>query len=383
MLMKRMLILLVGLAVLLLGVGAAGAQQGGVSDVRFARLSRGINLAFWFWYTPEDIDGRFSDDDFALIRDLGFTFVRVPIDLGFIMDEGSADLLNRDNLAYLDRGFERLLAHDLAIIVDLHSTSLADSDAANYSGALEDPAFVTVFTRFWQSFADYLANERSYDPEMVFFGPMNEPVFEADPSMWPPIQASLLAAVRAVAPQHTLIATGARWSNLDTLLELQMLDDPNIVYDFHFYEPFVFTHQGAEWSWEGVIPLRDVPYPSSPEGVAPLLDGLPDIAREALKWYGQEQWDAAELEARISRAGEWAAANNARVICTEFGVYGTYAPHESRVQWIGETRALFEQYGIGWAMWEYDDSFGLVRRSPGRARTLDRDVAAALGLNLP
>lgn len=383
MLIKRMFVLSIGAAVLLLGAGAAGAQASGVSDARFDRLARGINLAFWFWYAPAEIDRRFTDEDFALIRNLGFTFVRVPIDLEFVMDKNSDDLLNHDNLAYIDRGFERLLAHDLAIIVDLHSTSLADSDVSNYSSALEDPAFVEVFTRFWQSFANYLANERGYDPEMMFFGPMNEPVFKADPSEWPPIQERLLAAIRAVAPEHTLIATGALWSSLYTLLELQPLNDPNIVYDFHFYEPFVFTHQGAGWTSRDVLPLREVPYPSSPEAVAPLLDGLPDIAREALERYGQEEWDAADLEARISQVGAWAQAHGLRVICTEFGVYGAYAPHQDRVRWITDTRVLLEKYGLGWGMWEYDDSFGLVQRMPSGSIILQRDLAAALGLNLP
>lgn len=380
MLIKRLSILLIGL---FLSVGLTAAQPEGVSDARFDRFTRGINLPFWFWYTPDDIDGRFSDADFELIRDLGFTFVRVPIDLGFVMDHKSDDLLNRDHLAALDRGLERLLAHDLAIIIDLHSTSLTDSDAANYSGALEDPAFVAVFTRFWRSFANYLANERDYDPEWVFFGPMNEPVFADDPTVWPPIQASLLTTIRQIAPDHTLIATGALWSNIDTLIILQPLADPNIVYDFHFYEPFTFTHQGAEWGPEEVWPLRNVPYPANSEAIEPLLEGLPANARDTLRWYGADGWDVSDSEARIAQAAEWGQTHKVRVICTEFGVYGAYAPHADRVRWINETRSLFEEYGIGWAMWEYDEAFGLVTRAPNGDPILDREVASALGLKLP
>ncbi|MCU0495992.1 MAG: glycoside hydrolase family 5 protein [Anaerolineae bacterium] len=379
MLIKRLLILVLCFVSISLTV----AQPDGVSDARFERLARGVNLPFWFWYAPDDLDTRFSDTDFALIRDLGFTFVRVPIDLGFVMDIESEDLLNREHLAAIDRGFERLLDHDLAILVDIHSTSLADSDASNYSGALENPEFVTVFTRFWQSFARYLADERGYDPETMFFGPMNEPVFVDDPTVWPPIQEALLTAIREVAPDHTLIATGAYWSNIDTLIELTPLTDPNIVYDFHFYEPFVFTHQGAEWGPEDVWPLRNVPYPSSPEVVEPLLDGLPDNARDTLAWYGSENWDESDLAARIAIVAEWGQANNVRLICSEFGVYGTYAPADDRVEWIRQTRSLFELYGIGWAMWEYDDAFGLVTRADNGDPIPDEAVIDALGLTLP
>ena len=68
-----------------------------MSDERFAKLARGINLAGWFWYAPETdagVENRFHDADFQLIHDLGFTFVRVPIDLDFVLDENSDDLLD-------------------------------------------------------------------------------------------------------------------------------------------------------------------------------------------------------------------------------------------------------------------------------------------------
>jgi len=45
----------------------------------------------------------------------------------------------------------------------------------------------------------------------------------------------------------SILATGVQWSNLDTLLELKPLKDHNIIYNFHFYEPHIFTHQGASW----------------------------------------------------------------------------------------------------------------------------------------
>lgn len=112
------LILFTGLAIIA-GPSFAQSPQG-VSDVRFARLARGINLPFWFWYAPQDVDGRFSDADFSLIRALGLTYVRVPIDLGFILDENRTDLLNPQHLAAVDRGIARLLARDLAVIIDLH-----------------------------------------------------------------------------------------------------------------------------------------------------------------------------------------------------------------------------------------------------------------------
>jgi endoglucanase len=373
-------VLLLSLLVSLFG-SVVTAQESGVSDERFAHLKRGINLAGWFWYAPETdtgVENRFHDADFQLLHDLGFTFARVPIDLDFVMDDSRDDLLDPEKLALLDDGIQRLLDHDIAVVIDLHSTSLADSDAANYSGALEDPAFVDVFVEFWQSFAAHLTQ---YDPERVFFGPMNEPVFEDDPSAWLPIQERLLTAIRDVASEHTLIGTGALWSSRETLLEMTLLADPNIVYDFHFYDPFVFTHQGATWTWNAVASMRDIPYPSSPEAVQAVADTLRNPeSKAAILDYGQQRWDATKVEAEIERVADWAAENNVRIICTEFGTYRPYAPDADRALWIHDTRTAFEKFGIGWAMWEYDESFGVMLQS-GSHPIVDQPVADALGLN--
>src|SRR5437868_2469280 len=78
--------------------------------------------------------------------------------------------------------------------------------------------------------------------------------------------------IRSVAPNHTIIACGARWSGLEDLLPLQPLALANIIYTFHDYEPFAFTHQGATWTDPTVQPLRNVPYPSTPENIAKNLD---------------------------------------------------------------------------------------------------------------
>lgn len=372
------------LIVLALPAPATRAQQPGVSDGRFARLARGINLTGWFWYAPptlEEVDAVYTADDFALIHDLGFTYVRVPFDMGFLLDEADPDLLNDETLAVFDRGLDRILAADLAVIVDLHSTSLADSDASVYSGALEqDDAYVETFIAFWQSLAGHLSVR---DPEYVFVEPMNEPVFEDNPARWPPMQERIVAAIREVAPEVTILATGALWSGIDTFLTLEPLDDPNLVYNFHFYEPFLFTHQGATWGWDVVAPLRDVPYPSNPEALAPLVDDAPtaEIANY-LRWYGEERWDAASIDARIGEVAAWAEQHEVRVICNEFGAYGDYAPVDDRVTWIRDTRTALEHYGFGWAMWDYDQGFGLVLRT-GSTTIVDEAVAGALGLTVP
>src|SRR5690606_34600605 len=101
-------------------------------------------------------------------------------------------------------------------------------------------AFVGFWTRLAAAFADL-------DPERVVFEILNEPCIH-DPARWNRVQNSAAAAIRRVAPRHTLVLSGDRWSNIGELLKLVPTDDDNIIVNFHLYDPTAFTHQGASWS---------------------------------------------------------------------------------------------------------------------------------------
>lgn len=375
---------LLGLPGLLLAATSstpARRPEPGVSATRCARLARGINLPRWFWLGSSDLNTvatYLTNTDFALIHSLDLTHVRVPIDLEFLFDPTSPDLLNAERLAVFDQALAQILSHNLAVVVDLHSTAPHDATSAIFSGRLEEnPAFVDTFIQFWSSLAAHLSPT---DPDRVFLEPMNEPVFFSDPSRWPPIQKKLLPAIRASAPQHTLLATGALWSSVSTLVALEPLDDPNIIYNFHFYEPHTFTHQGAGWGPALAVDLRSVPYPVTPTGIEQALALAPhDDARRTIETYQREGWNKAKLDEMIGQAAAWGRQHGVRLTCNEFGAYKPYTVPADRAQWIRDVRTLLEQYQIGWAMWDYDDSFGLVERQNGQI-TVDETIAGALGL---
>ncbi len=367
-------------------------------DSRIDHLARGINLSGWFWYGPEnlsEVENHFTAADFAVIHDLGFTYVRLPVDLGFVWDSAN-NQFKEDALAVFDRGLEGLLAYDLAVVVDLHSVDQTYYDNI-FSGRLEDdPAFIATFEAFWRAFAAHLSTT---DPEMVFLEVLNEPVYQDDPALWLPVQDRLVKAIRENAPDHTIIVTSAWWSNLNTFVELQPLDDPNLIYNFHFYEPFVFTHQlyepsastdpDADWV-EDVMYLRDIPYPMTPENVEPAAQMLDAQfpAGSDLDWmgswvreYGAARWDGAKIDEQIQRAAAWGEQYGVPVMCNEFGAYARYAAPEDRAAFLRDMRTALEKYGISWAMWDYDDanSFGIVWRENGHP-IVDPLTADALGL---
>ncbi len=239
--------------------------------------------------------------------------------------------------------------------------------------------FVERFADFWSTVAQHYA---SWDADRVFFEILNEPEMR-DAYRWYGVEAKLAAAIRRGAPSNTIIAAGARWSDDDDLVFLEPLPDANVVYVFHFYEPHIFTHQGATWGAYYWHWLKDLHYPSSPENAAQVAKLVPE-ARDRMQVirYGQDHWDAARIESEINQAADWAKQRGVPLVCHEFGVFRHFSDPQDRAAWIKDVRTSLERHNIGWAMWDYSGSFGVATNRETKAK-LDEVTVRALGLKMP
>jgi endoglucanase len=348
---------------------------------RAAKLKRGINASEWFaqvydkrGYTPEHFQTWTTADDIALIKSMGFDHVRLSVNpqpmSTNMFDPREPNNIPADYLGNLDAAVKMILDHGLAVVIDLHP----DSDFK--ARLAKDDDFVERFTDFWRALA---AHYSTWDADRVFLEIMNEPEF-TDRYRWLGVQMKLAAAIRQGAPAHTIIAAGARWSDDDDLVFQEPLHDPNIIYSFHFYEPHIFTHQGATWSAYCWHWLRGLQYPSNPDSAARVATLVPDDGdRLQVIRYGYDHWDAARIESEMKQAADWAHRRGVPLVCNEFGVYRAYTDPADRAAWLHDVRSALEHNSIGWTMWDYSGSFGIVTKKDGK--TVVDDVALrALGL---
>ncbi len=156
-----------------------------------------------------------------------------------------------------------------------------------------------------------------------------------DAALWNPMQAEVVAAIRETNPERWIVIGGEWWNSIDGLLNLEPPADPHLIATFHFYEPFDFTHQGAEW------------------------------AQGSEAWLGT-QWgsehDRSEMLSRLQVPAEWGAVHNIPILMGEFGAYSR-ADMDSRIAWTTAAREITEELGIGWCYWEFAAGFGIYDRN--------------------
>lgn len=346
-----------------------------VPKSRLARLAKGANVCRWFRFPDPDTDEHaknyLQDEEIRMIKKVGLDHVRLCIAPKYIMnyDDGSVLSPMADRI---DAAIGKFQKAGLLVVVDIH----------NEDRKIEaDPQWQENFIKFWGAYAKRLTKFRADDTILEI---INEPVMQGKESSWYPLQERLAAAIRKVAPQNTLVASGAYWGGVWGLTQLKPLADKNVVYSFHTYDPFPFSHQGATWAGPDVVHLKNVPYPSSPEAVAPLLQGLAQYpnAQKMVENYGKENWGLRKMRANFKQAVDWGKKYGVPLYCGEFGVYPATSKPEHRANWFRDFGTVLAENQIGYAVWGWDEGFGLNRQYVGGKPKLDEVVAKALGLKL-
>jgi endoglucanase len=375
-----MRLFLFSVAILFASISTAAAQDR-ATDVQtaFARaqhLKHGINASQWFAQEgkyPADFTDRYTDaGDIALMAKLGFDHVRLSVDAAPLEASihgwggPTADFVPR-----LDKAVDTMLGDGLAVLIDLHPDENFKQQLRSGNDSIDR------LVMLWRWLAGHYADR---DPDRVFFEIMNEPEV-SDPYRWAGIQTRVAAAIREAAPKHTIIATGGNYSDIWDLLAVQPLADGNVIYNFHFYEPHEFTHQGANWGVPWWSYTHSIPYPATESSMQEALKQVPDaVGRYQLENYWLNHWDAQHIRLLIDEAAQWAHDNHVPLICNEFGAFRDHSEPESRMNWLRDVRTALEADGIGWAMWDYRGGFGVVHKQDGEPAVVDDAVVRALGL---
>ncbi len=364
--------------ILALGLGSVAGQAkltvpAGIID----KLSTGANVCRWFRFpaqtTAEHFAHYVSLAEMRQMRAMGIKHVRLCIAPVGIMDAKTGQIIE-GKANSIDQAITKFHQADLLVVVDIH----------NEDRAVEgNPEWENNFVNFWSHYAKRLTK---FKPSDTVFEIVNEPVYQGREDQWFALRPRLAAAIRQAAPRYTIIATGPNWGGIDGLVKLKPLNVPNVVYSFHCYDPFPFTHKGATWAGEGSKHTRDVPYPSTPENVATLLPRLKEENADAynmVKSYGDERWNRAKMVERFSQAMAWGRAHNVPLYCGEFGVYPAFSKPEHRANWFHDFGSVLAENSVGWASWGWDEGFGFNRRWEGAKLVVDPVVTEALGLKLP
>lgn len=348
----------------------AGYTSAGHAEIKF---SRGVNLTGWFQTSGSNQIqfSKYSKQDFQNIKSLGCDVIRLPINL-FYMTSGSPSY-TVDPLFYdfLDQAVSWAEDLQMYLIIDNHTTD----DLASKNSNLQ-----SVLTNVWTQVATHYKDRSNY----ILYEMLNEPN-GISTANWGAIQQAGINAIRAVDTKHTIVVGASNFNGYSELSSLPVYADANLIYTFHFYDPFVFTHQGATWPTPSMGSLANVPFPYNASTMPATPSELTGTwVASSLSNYANDG-TVAKIKSLIDAAGTFKTSRNVDVYCGEFGVYIPNSPDADRTYWYQQVRTYLESKGIAWTTWDYQGGFGLFKKGSNEQFNYDvnTSLVSALGLTVP
>ena len=293
------------------------------------RLGRGINMGNAFEAPTETAwSNPWQPDYFRRMAELGFDHVRIPIRWEPAARSMATPpyTIQESFMNRIKEVVDNALENKLHAIINMHHHDqlIADPDG-------QKERFLVQWSQIAEFFKDY--------PDSLLFEPLNEPNGPLTPAKWNEFFAGALERIRETNPDRIVVVGTADWGGLSALPQLELPDDPNLILSLHYYQPFTFTHQGAEW------------------------------VNNSDPWLGTK-WHDTEAE-RETIIGEFAHAinygktHNIPIHIGEFGAYSK-ADIDSRVRWTTFLARWFEEQNFSWAYWEFSAGFGIYNRNTGQ-----------------
>ena len=234
--------------------------------------------------------------------------------------------------------------YGLRLVLNLHKAVGNYCDIQEEVQLLDDAALQDRFVALWLEF-----ERRFADRPDIAFELLNE-VRNVDPAKWNRLADRTIRALRALNPGRWLVVGSTCWNAPSTLSALQVWDDPRVVYTFHMYAPFEFTHQRGVLQPGPLAYNRAMTYPSDDVeryrdyrrfwGAADPCPGVKAIDREFLR-------------SQMQGAHDFLAAHPGKILWN--GEFGTirHADRASRFAYMRDVIAICREWGIPYCVWNY------------------------------
>jgi endoglucanase len=326
-----------------------GNGQRNVLFNKAKELDNGVNIS-WLeqtWNAGALQHKPFGKTDYLLLKKLGFKNIRLPVAFEYYRSKGIS--MNRI-LTQVDVVLKECKHYGFKLIIDYHGGKIADNnDVAATKEAISN----------WLYICKHYRNESAGN---LFYDIYNEPP-HMNPEHWKNAANNIITAMRTVDKQRILLVGASNFNSIYELSRSEPLADRNIIYTFHFYEPFFFTHQGAAWVGDQVS-TTGVPFPYDGDKFPQLnrrAKGTPGEAN-----YNQYPRDGNEqsVKDKLQLVKKWSTKFNVPILCAEYGVYNKYADEDSRCRYIKAVRKSLKQLGIPGILWDYNTNFSIFAGKP-------------------
>ena len=240
------------ITLLLLLVGTGSAQS--VAQTRCNNFHKGVNLSNWlegFWVTDWPDTTTYNYQFLAEMKRAVLESIRLPVCFAMVTGTTAPYNVDTNNRVFriIDSMIQWTTQLNMKLIIDNHHLF----DLTDSTWRIQEPRVAHLWSVLAKRY-------QHLDPDRYYFEILNEPANIKNDSLalfYNPI----IDTIRQITTTHSIIVSPTSYSNGLGFFNYQPLSDTNLIYTFHSYDPYEFTHQGLTF----VSPplTTGVPFPNS------------------------------------------------------------------------------------------------------------------------
>lgn len=291
----------------------------------------------------EHFESYITEWDVKNIKEMGLDHIRLGFDQ-IVLEE--APCVYRKNIFKLLSKFVGWCEkYDLGVVLNLHKAIGNYCDIEEEVSLFDSEELLSRFINLWLELEKTFANKPN-----VMFELLNE-VRDIDPKQWNMLAKRTIDAIRELNMDRIIILGSTCWGSAWKLKDLILFDDENIIYTFHMYTPFEFTHQRGVLQWAPLYYNRKMTYPC--DDIERYREYYRLLWNNPNPYPNYERMDIEYLTEDMTPAFEWVEQHPDKILwCGEFGTI-RHADLNSRENYMNDVIKLLKEHDIPYSVWNY------------------------------
>jgi len=283
-----------------------------------------------------------TESDVKYIAELGMDHIRLGFDQ--IVLEEKPYVYREEIFKYIDNFVAWCKKYGLNVVLNLHKAIGNYCDIKEDVELFDDDELQNRFISLWLAF-----EKRYSDYNYIAFELLNE-VRNVEPEKWNMLAEKTVCELRKFNKTRKIIIGSTYWNSPDTLKDLKVYDDENIIYTFHIYSPFEFTHQRGVLHPGQLYYNRDMPYPCDIERYR---DFKAVVFGDPNAYPNYEEMDISYMREALQPATDFVNEHPDKILwCGEFGTI-RHTNIKWRENWMRDVITIFKENNIPYSVWNY------------------------------
>ena len=290
----------------------------------------------------EHFRGYITENDVRYISELGMDHIRLGFDQ--VVLEEKPGVYREEILDIMERFIGWCEKYRLNTVFNLHKAIGNYCDIEEKVQLLDNDELQERFIMLWEKLEDRFSGKPG-----VAFELLNE-VRNVDPEKWNILAEKTVNAIRRKNPTRKIIIGSTCWNSAWTLDRLKIFDDENVIYTFHIYDPFSFTHQRGVLQPLTLYYNREMPYPGDIERYRDFEKVVNGKENAFSKYTSMDYRYIADV---LAPAAEFKKRNPDKILwCGEFGTI-RHCRLDWRENWMRDVIKFLKANEIPYCVWNY------------------------------